>query len=83
MRVGGSRCPNETEFETEKGETGLDEYEVGSWVGWHHHFTLALLAGAFLLTPQQDWGKKYTPDNPPASIPGGAGDVAPGAIRSG
>jgi SRSO17 transposase len=33
----------------------LDEYEVRSWMGWHHHITLALLAAAFLLTLQQDW----------------------------
>jgi hypothetical protein len=48
----------ETEFETAKGETGLDEYEVRRWAGWHHHLTLALLAGAFLLTMQQEWGEK-------------------------
>lgn len=59
-RVGASRWPIETEFQTEKGETGLDEYEVRSWPGWHHHITLALLAGAFLLTIQQDWGGKGT-----------------------
>ena len=46
----------ETEFQTAKGETGLDEYEVRSWQGWHHHIALALLAGAFLLDLQQDWG---------------------------
>lgn len=57
-RVGAMRWPIETEFQTEKGETGLDEYEVRSWPGWHHHITLALLAGAFLLTVQQDWGEK-------------------------
>ncbi len=57
-RVGARRWPIETEFQTGKGETGLDEYEVRSWAGWHHHITLALLAGAFLLTIQQDWGGK-------------------------
>jgi SRSO17 transposase len=57
-QVGARRWPIETEFQTEKGETGLDEYEVRGWAGWHHHITLALLAGAFLLTVQQDWGGK-------------------------
>jgi len=57
-QVGARRWPIETEFQTEKGETGLDEYEVRGWDGWHHHIALALLAGAFLLTVQQDWGKK-------------------------
>ena len=56
-QVSAWRWPVETEFQTEKGETGLDEYEVRSWQGWHHHITMALLAGAFLLSLQQDWGK--------------------------
>ncbi len=56
--VGAQRWPIESEFQTEKGETGLDEYEVRSWRGWHHHISLALLAGAFLLQVQQEWGEK-------------------------
>lgn len=31
-----------------KGEVGLAEYEVRSWVGWHHHMTLSMLALLFL-----------------------------------
>ena len=31
-----------------KGEVGLGQYEVRSWVGWHHHMTLSLLALWFL-----------------------------------
>ena len=27
----------------------LAEYETRSWQGWHHHMTLCLPAGAFLL----------------------------------
>jgi SRSO17 transposase len=57
-QVGAKRWSIETEFETEKGEIGLDEYEVRGWDGWHHHITLALLAGAFLLTVEQEWGEK-------------------------
>ena len=57
-RVGATRWPIETEFQQGKGEVGLDAYEVRSWRGWHHHVTLALLAGAFLLTLEQDWGGK-------------------------
>ena len=56
--VGGSRWRIETEFETEKGEVGLDEYETRSWPGWHHHIAMCLLGGAFLLGLQQDWGGK-------------------------
>ena len=31
-------------LELGKGECGLDEYEVRSWVGWHRHVTLSLFA---------------------------------------
>ena len=70
--VGGSRWRIETEFETEKSDVGLDEYEVRTWAGWHHHVAMCLLAGAFLLTLQQDWGEKDAPDHPAPSVPGGA-----------
>jgi len=35
-------------FQRGKGETGLADYEVRNWLGWHHHQTLALLAAWFL-----------------------------------
>jgi SRSO17 transposase len=35
-------------FEQAKGDAGLDQYEVRSWVGWHHHVTLSLVATWFL-----------------------------------
>jgi len=82
-RVGGSRWPIETEFETGKSNVGLDEYETRTWAGWHHHITLCLLAGAFLLSLQQDWGGKDAPDHAPPGVPGGAGDAAPGTVRTG
>lgn len=63
-QVQTTRWRIETEFETLKGEVGLDEYEVRGWRGWHHHVTLALLAGAFLLSMQQAWGEKDAPDHP-------------------
>ena len=56
--VGGSRWRIETELETEQRDVGLDEYETRTWAGWHHHIAMCLLAGAFLLTRQQDWGEK-------------------------
>ena len=70
--VGGSRWRIETEFETEKGDVGLDEYEARSWAGWHHHIAMCLLGGAFLLGLQQDWGQKDAPDHPSAGVPGSA-----------
>lgn len=54
-RVGATRWTVETEFQATKGLVGLDEYEVRSWPGWHHHITLCLLANAFLLSLQRDW----------------------------
>jgi SRSO17 transposase len=75
-QVAAMRWPIETEFQTEKGETGLDEYEVRSWLGWQHHITMALLAGAFLLSLQLDWGKKAAPDHPPADHAGAAATAA-------
>jgi SRSO17 transposase len=82
-RVGGSRWPIETESETEKSDVGLDEYETRTWAGWHHHITLCLLAGAFLLSLQQDWGGKAAPDHASAGVPVSAGGAAPGAVRAG
>ena len=48
VRVAGVRWTIETCFEEAKGETGLDEYEVRSWTGWHRHITLSLLTHAYL-----------------------------------
>ena len=55
--MGGSRSRIETEFETEKSDVGLDEYEIRRWAGWHHHIAMCLLGGAFLPGLQQDGGK--------------------------
>jgi SRSO17 transposase len=41
-----------------KGEVGLAHYEVRSWVGWHHHMTLSLLALWFLTLERGRVGKK-------------------------
>ena len=76
--VGGSRWPIETEFETEKGDVGLDEYETRSWSGWHHHIAMCLLGGAFLLGLQQDWGGKRCPGSPVPRCTGWCGKCCPG-----
>jgi hypothetical protein len=36
----------------------LGQYEVRSWVGWHHHRTLSLLALWFLAFERQRQGEK-------------------------
>jgi len=48
VRIAGSRWVIEECFEQTKQETGLDEYEVRSWIGWHRHITLSMLARATL-----------------------------------
>ena len=48
VRVAGTRWAVEDLFELAKGDCGLDEYEVRSWVGWHRHVTLSLFALAVL-----------------------------------
>jgi SRSO17 transposase len=48
VRVAGTRWNVESLFEQAKGEVGLDQYEVRSWVGWHRHVTLAMFALAYL-----------------------------------
>lgn len=48
VRVAGTRWTIESDFETAKGEVGLDQYEVRSWTGWYRHITLAMWAHATL-----------------------------------
>jgi SRSO17 transposase len=44
----GRRWTIEECFETAKGETGLDQYEVRSAMGWYRHITLSMVAQAIL-----------------------------------
>jgi SRSO17 transposase len=82
-RVGALRWPIETEFEQGKQYAGLDEYEVRSWPGWEHHITLALLAGAFLLSLEQDWGENDARADPPPGEPSAAGTAAEAGVDPG
>jgi SRSO17 transposase len=45
-------------FERAKGKVGLDQYELRTWRGWHHHITLCLLALYFLVLEQRQLNKK-------------------------
>jgi SRSO17 transposase len=36
-------------FKRDKSEVGMDEYQVRTWEGWHHHMALSLMAGCFLI----------------------------------
>jgi len=53
VRVAGMRWPIETAFEESKEGVGLDHYEARSWLGWHHHMTLCLLAHHCLVRARQ------------------------------
>jgi SRSO17 transposase len=70
-RVHGCRHKIEEQFEQGNGEVGLDHYEVRSWVGWHHHMTLTMLALWFLQTERLRLGGK----NPGRDRGSGAGDL--------
>ena len=54
VQIAGLRWPIESLFEQSKGEVGLDQYEVRSWVGWHRHITLAMFALAYLAAVRKD-----------------------------
>ena len=54
----GRRHGIEEMLQAGKGEVGLGHYEVRSWVGWHHHMTLSLLALWFLVLEKGRLEKK-------------------------
>lgn len=62
-------------FERAKGETGLADYEVRTWRGWHHHQTLSLVANWFLTQETQRGKKIHAGDHRPAN-PHAAGCIA-------
>ncbi len=78
-RAQASRHRVEEVLEEGKGEVGLNHYEVRSWVGWHHHVTLSLLALWFLQTERLRLGGKNAGGDGAA----GAGDLHGTAARAG
>jgi len=58
VRVASHRHHVEQVFGMAKGEVGLDHYEVRSWVGWHHHMTLSMMALWFLVLERGRLEKK-------------------------
>lgn len=61
VRVAGARWAIEETFQTSKGETGLDHYQVRQRTGWYRHITLSMLAHAFLTATRS---KKGIPNQP-------------------
>jgi SRSO17 transposase len=47
-------------FKRGKSEAGMDEYQVRTWEGWHHHMALSLLAIWFLIS-ETHRGQQWTP----------------------
>jgi len=50
----------ESSFKRGKGEVGMDEYQVRTWQGWHHHMALSLMAVWFLIG-ETHRGQQLTP----------------------
>ena len=50
----------EASFKRGKGEVGMDEYQVRTWQGWHHHMALSLMAVWFLIG-ETHRGQQLTP----------------------
>ena len=50
----------EASFKRGKSEAGMDEYQVRTWEGWHHHMALSLLAVWFLIG-ETHRGQQVTP----------------------
>lgn len=57
-RMCGMRWPIELTFEVGKDELGMDQYECRSWLGWHHHMVLVMLAHHFLVWVRQQLQEK-------------------------
>ena len=81
VRARFARHKIEEVFEAGKQEVGLAHYEVRSWVGWHHHVTLALLALWFLCCERRRLGGENPVDQRVAGA-GGLHEVvaAPGPV---
>jgi SRSO17 transposase len=58
VRVAGTRWAIEETFQTAKGQTGLDHYQVRQYTGWYRHITLSLLAHAFLTVTRSKRGTR-------------------------
>ncbi len=63
VRAQRQRHRIEEVFGVGKGEVGLDHYEVRSWVGWHHHMTLSLVALWFLCLERRRVGGENPGDD--------------------
>lgn len=58
IRVAGTRWAIEETFQTAKGQTGLDHYQVRTYTGWYRHITLSMLAHAYLTVARSKKGAR-------------------------
>lgn len=59
----GSRWTIEECFEMAKGEVGLDQYEIRSWIGWYRHITISIFALSFLAKLRDQLNQKEVEEN--------------------
>jgi SRSO17 transposase len=57
--IKGGLCM-EASFKRGKSEAGMDEYQVRTWQGWHHHMALSLISVWFLIG-ETHRGQQLTP----------------------
>jgi len=62
VTVAGTRWAIEETFQTSKGQTGLDHYQVRQYTGWYRHMTLSMLAHAFLTVTRSKRGAAIQPE---------------------
>ncbi len=70
VRLAKARWRVEQDYQQLKDELGLDHFEGRSWLGWHHHVTMTMVAYGFLVREQlrrRAGGKKNgaRPHDPP------------------
>jgi SRSO17 transposase len=71
----------EENFQRAKSEAGLSDYEVRTWIGWHHHQTLCLIATWFLISESRR-AKKIHPGGHGAVDTDAVGPTAAASVRS-
>lgn len=64
--LSGRRWAIEQGFEESKSELGMDQYEVRTFAGWHHHMLVTMLAHFFLWRLNIGLEKKSTGSDRPA-----------------
>lgn len=79
----GQRPQVEALFAAGNQEVGLNHYEVRSWLGWHHHMTLSLLALWFVEWERLRLGEKNSAGDGAAGAGAVHGVVAPAAGECG